>query len=136
MTFSMYALLGDEAPSITNESLAGELKLYFRGEANFSLEFEALPFASKDTLALRWDDWLVRVAYEEGDNVLQDSVDISNLIGSSAPFDVSAIARRIRLIFSSDEGNEHTNQILYLVDFLRDKRGVVLFDPQQRDLVT
>lgn len=136
MTFSMYALLGDEAPSITNESLADELKLYFRDEANFSLEFEALPFAAKDTLALRWDDWLVRVAYEEGDNVLQDSVDISNLIGSSAPFDVSAIARRIRLVFSSDEGNEHTNQILYLVDFLRDKRGVVLFDPQQRDLVT
>jgi hypothetical protein len=68
--------------------------------------------------------------------VVQDSVDIANVTGSSAPFDVSNIDRRVRLVFSDDEGNEHTNQVLYLFDFLRAKRGAVLFDPQQREFIS
>jgi len=135
MTFSMYALLGDKAPAITNESLATDLKEFFRNEENFSLQFEQIPFAKNKTLALRWGAWLVRVSYEEGANVAQDSADISKIVGSAAPYDISGIAKRIRVVFSDDSTREYTNQIVYLMDFLKEIPAVVIFDPQQRDLV-
>ncbi|WP_013208544.1 hypothetical protein [Ralstonia solanacearum] len=66
--FSLYALLGKNSPSLSNESLVIGLKQYFRDAADFSLAFERLPFAKHDTLALRWGNWLVRVSYEEGES--------------------------------------------------------------------
>lgn len=73
MTFSMYALLGEEASTCSNESLAEELEAYLRDEKEFFLGFERLPFSSSETLALRWGSWLVRMAYEEGSGVVHDS---------------------------------------------------------------
>lgn len=133
--FSIYALLGEGAPAITNESLASDLKHLFRNDESFSLQFEQLPFAKNKTLALRWGNWLARVSYEEGANVVQDSADIGTIVGSAAPYDLSRIAKRIRVVFSDDDKREYTNQIIHLMDFLRGIPGVIIFDPQQKDLV-
>lgn len=135
MTFSIYALLGEGAPTFTNESLASDLKHFFRNEENFSIQFEQLPFAKNKTLALRWGTWLVRVSYEEGGNVLQDSAEINKIVGSMVPFNLSGINKRVRVVYSDDNEQEYTNQIIYLMDFLREIPGVVMFDPQQKDLV-
>lgn len=135
MTFSIYALLGEGAPTITNESLALDLKHFFRNEEGFSIQFEQLPFAKNKTLALRWGTWLVRVSYEEGANVLQDSAEINKIVGSVAPYDLASINKRIRVVYGDDDAQEYTNQIIYLMDFLREIPGTVMFDPQQKDLV-
>ncbi|MBO9537873.1 hypothetical protein [Herbaspirillum sp.] len=136
MTFSIYALLGEGAPSITNESLASDLTYFFRNEEGFVLQFEQLPFAKIKTLALRWDAWLVRVSYEQGANVAQDSAEISKIVGDAGLCNIADIDKRIRVVFSDDDSQEHTNQIIYVMDFLREIPGVVIFDPQQQDLVT
>lgn len=135
MTFSIYALLGEGAPTITNESLALDLKHFFRNEEGFSIQFEQLPFAKNKTLALRWGTWLVRVSYEEGANVLQDSAEINKIVGSAVPYALANINKRIRVVYGDDDAQEYTNQIIYLMDFLREIPGTVMFDPQQKDLV-
>lgn len=135
MTFSYYALLNQDAPAISNESLAADLKNYFRNEDGFSLELEELPFSKGKTLALRWEGWLVRVCYEEGDAVRIDSAEIQSRIGSSHDFDVSNIRRRIRVVFGSDDERRFTNEIIYVVDFLKEIKGVLIFDPQRNDFV-
>lgn len=135
MTFALYALLGEQAPAFTNESLASDLEDLFRHEEDFSIKFELLPFAKNETLALWWGAWLVRVCYEEGTNVAQDSARINKIVGSTAPYDLSDIARRIRVVFGSDNTREYENHIIGMMDFLRVIPGVVIFDPQQRNLM-
>lgn len=135
MTFSLYALLSDEAPPMSNESLAEDLKTYFRNEEGFLLQFEQLPFTSNKTLALRWDSWLVRVSYEEGKEVTDDAVEIQKRTAATSGMDVSATRRRIRLVFGDDDAQQYTNQVIYLIDFLKEIPGVVIFDPQQNDFV-
>lgn len=132
---TMYALLGEEAPTITNESLASDLEYFFRNEEGFSLQLEQLPFAKNKTLALRWGSWLARVSYEEGGSVAQDSVEIGKIVGSGAHYGIANINKRIRVVFGDDDKQEYTNQIIYLMDFLREIKGVIVFDPQQGDLV-
>jgi hypothetical protein len=131
----MYALLGDGAPVITNESLASDLKHFFRNEEAFSLQIERMPFTESETLALRWRNWFVRVCYEEGENVVQDSIYISQTVGSTAPYEISGISKRIRVVFGDDDTREYTNQIICLMDFLREIPTTVIFDPQQKNLV-
>jgi hypothetical protein len=135
MTFSLYALLPDGAPDFTNESLAVDLGDFFRGEEGFSVQFENLPFAKSNTLALRWSDWLVRVSYEEGPQVAQDSVEIAKIVNPTESQDFSRIYRRIRAVFGDDDGRNHTNQIISFMDFIQAIPSVIIYDPQQRDLV-
>ncbi len=135
MSFSLYALLGDDAPRMSVESLAEDLRTFFRNEKDFSLKSEELPFSSNKTLALRWNDWLVRVNYEEGDHVKADSMTIQKRATPPAGLDVSHISRRIRVVFGSDDEQRYTNQIIFVIDFLKAIGGVSIFDPQQNDFM-
>ncbi|QYF93484.1 hypothetical protein KY495_22940 [Massilia sp. PAMC28688] len=135
MTFTVYALMQDNAPPMSNDTLAEDLKRHFRDEEGFSLTFEQLPFASDKSLALRWDDWLVRISYEEGEEVINDSIEIQRRTGADSGHDVSRIRRRIRAVFGSDETQEYTNQMIYVLDYLKELEGVIVFDPQQNDFV-
>jgi hypothetical protein len=131
--FSIYALLGETAPSISNESLASDLNRFFRDEKDFKLQLELLPF-SKKSVALRWGNWLARISYEEGENVAQDSREVSKIVGAAVGQNLRTINRRIRVVFGDDDTQEYTNQIICLLDFLRGIEGAILFDPQQGDL--
>lgn len=135
MSFSLLALLTDRSPPLSNESLADELRAYFEREPDFSLKFERLPFARTDTLALRWGTWLVRVAYEEGSRIQDESAQIQQILGARAPCELSGIDRRVRAVFSDDDERAYTNQIIYVMEFLGDIEGSVVFDPQQNDLL-
>jgi hypothetical protein len=75
------------------------------------------------------------VHYEEGANIAQDSAEISKIVGSAAPQDLANINRRIRVVFSDDDTRAYTNQTIFLMDFLREIPGTVMFDPQQGDLI-
>lgn len=132
MPFSIYVLLGEGAPAISNASLASNLKHFFRNEEGFSIQFEQLPFAKSKTLALQWGAWLVRVSYKEGVGVAQDSVEIAKIIGNTAPHNLSGINKRIRLVFGTTDTLEHTNQTIYVMGFLREIAGAVIYDPSRR----
>lgn len=135
MTFSLLALLTEQSPAMSNESLADELKAYFENEEDFSLKFERLPFAKTDTLALRWGNWLMRVAYEEGSRIQDESAQIQEILGKRSPRELSGIDRRVRVVFADDNDREYTNQIVDMMQFLQDIEGSIVFDPQKNDLM-
>jgi hypothetical protein len=133
MTFTIYGLLSDDSPEISNESLAKDLKNYLQNKDNFSLDFETVPFSSGPTLALHWDAWLVRVSYEEGEEVEVDAKEIQTRTDSKLDF--PGFKRMIRVIFGSDDEKTYTNEIIYILDYLRQIRGILIYDPQQNDFV-
>ncbi|MGM3276905.1 hypothetical protein [Ralstonia sp. 24A2] len=135
MTFSLLALLTEQSPVMSNESLADELKVYFENEEDFSLKFERLPFAKTDTLALRWGNWLMRVAYEEGSRIQDESAQIQEILGKRSPRELSGIDRRVRVVFADDNDREYTNQIVDMMQFLQDIEGSIVFDPQKNNLM-
>ena len=134
MTFTLHAFLGPDSPGISNESLAADLRELFEDAAGFTLQWERLPFSKGPTLALRWGAWLTRVAYEESETVAEDARFVHRLIGGSVPFDLSAVARRIRVVFGDDDAREYTNQIVDLMVYLEEIEGAIVFDPQQGDV--
>jgi hypothetical protein len=133
--FSLYALLGEGAPAITTESLGAELQTLFRDEQGFSLQYEQLPFAKHKSVTLRWGTWMARLSYEEGKKVVEDSAEISRTLGAAAPPKLAAIDKRIRAVFADDDAREYTDQTVDLMEFLRNIKGAIVFDPQQKDIL-
>jgi hypothetical protein len=115
--------------------LASELEKLFRDDEGFSLRCEQLPFAKHKSVMLRWGTWLAQLSYEEGKRVIDDSVEISRILGPAAPPKLACIDKRIRAVFDDDDAREFTNQTLYLMDFLRGIKGAIVFDPQQKDII-
>jgi hypothetical protein len=136
LTFALHAFLGPNSPAVSNESLAADLGALFGNDEGFSLQWELLPFAKAPTLALRWEDWLARVAYEEGEKVARDGAYAREIVGESAPFDLLESTRRVRVVFGSDDDRVRTNEMVWLVDYLLRIEGVAVFDPQQGDIMT
>lgn len=135
MTFAIYAFCSDDAPPMTNESLAVELRTYFRDEKNFRVEFEQLPFEDEESLALFWDKWLVRISYEEGESV-EDEVRGAQLsVAAEHGARVAHMRRMIRAVFGTENDKVYTNQIIYVMEFLKNHKGAVLYDPQQANFV-
>ena len=134
MTYALYGLLTNEPSEFSIESLEKDLKNYLRNE-NFLLQRERLPFSKAETLVLKWDNWLARVSYEEGDAVEADSLEIQERTKSFNSSDLSMINRRIRIVFGNDDEQHYTNQIIYLTDFLREINGILIYDPQQNNFV-
>jgi hypothetical protein len=132
--FALYALLTDEAPAISNETLARDLQQWFKNHTDFWIKTEKLPFGNRENLILRWPSWGIRVAYEEGEKVESDSVEIQKLLASAAPCDLSRFRRRVRVVFGDDDGREHTNETIHMMDFLQRIPGAVVFDPQQNEI--
>jgi hypothetical protein len=136
MTFVLHAFLGPDSPGTSNDLLAADLRTLFADEEEFRLTWEHLPFAKAPTLALRWGNWLARVAYEQGERVTQDGAYAHEVVGESAPFDLSGATSRVRVVFASDDDRAHTNQIVSLMHFLQQLPGAAVFDPQQGDILT
>lgn len=135
MAFSLYGLLDRHSPALTIDTLASKLTEHFSHEENFSIEFESLPFSKNKSLALKWDDWLVRLSYEEGDHVKDDSEEIQRRSQAAALWNIPGIDRRIRVVFGDDDQRAYTNQCIYIMDFLGKIPGIYIYDPQQNDFV-
>jgi hypothetical protein len=134
MTCSLYVLLNNEAPAISNESLAKNLIEYFKNEEDFAVKLEQLPFAKDKSIALHWGSWLVRVAYEEGPQVTHDSLEIQFRLQSTT-LNLSKINKSVRIVIGDDDKQQYTNQIIYLLDYFREINGTFIYDPQQNDVL-
>lgn len=135
MSFALYALLGPDAPAMTAESLAADLKKHFAAEKALSIDIREEPFSDTPVIALRWGGWGISVTYERDDEVLEDSREIQRLVGAAAPWDVSVVDRRIRAVFGNDASREHTNETIFMMEFLEGVPGALVFDPQQKKLL-
>ena len=132
MTWSVYALLTDEAPPIDVAWLMQACTHAFAAQG-CSIQETFQPFARWPALLLRWDHWSVRLAYDVGDPVLADSRYIQRVAGDMVPYgmppdSIGRCGRRLRAVFGDDPEREYTTPILAVIDFLQDIPGAVLFD--------
>jgi hypothetical protein len=133
--FVLYGLLGGASPPFSDEILLRELTQFFSGDERLAVSLRALPFGGKRVVVLSWPSWQVRVAYEEGDSVADDSAEISRRLGWTGPGDFPGAGKRIRAVFGDDDGKEYTNQAVRMIEFLTAIPGALVFDPQQNDIV-
>ncbi len=136
MAFELHGLLGEEAPDVTLDTLASDLKAFFARTEGFRLEREDDPFdPSLRNLLLRWGTWWTRVFYDAGPGVAAASAEIAELAAEDRKATISRIDRRIRVLFADDDDHVHTNHVIFMIDFLGTIPGVQVFDPQQRTFV-
>jgi hypothetical protein len=133
--FSVYALLGDTSAPLSDQLLFEQLSAYFARHEQLSLSWNTLPFGRGRQLLLHWPSWTVSVIYEESDSVAKDSGEIQRRLGAAAPYDLSGIRRRIRVVFADDNTREHTDLAVLMLDFLTDIPGAVVFDAQQNKIM-
>jgi hypothetical protein len=81
--FVLYGLLGGASPPFSDGILLGELTRFFSGDERLAVSLRALPFGGKRVVVLSWPSWQVRVAYEEGGSVAEDSAEVSRGLGSA-----------------------------------------------------
>ena len=90
MALELYGLLGDEAPELTLDTLASDLKKFFARTEGFHLEREDDPFdPSLKNLLLTWGTWWTRVFYDAGPDVATASAEIAALAGENGNATIS-----------------------------------------------
>jgi hypothetical protein len=118
MAFELYGLLGEDAPDITLDSLASYLVQFFSRTDGFQLEREEDPFSpSERNLHLTWNEWWTRVFLESGPDVLADSAAIAESATQDRQEKIGRIDR-LRVLCADDENQEHTNHVIFMMDFL------------------
>lgn len=136
MAWALYGLLSSNAPDISLDSLAADLKAFFSRAGELGMEIERDPFdVSRKNLLLKWDNWWVRVFLERGPEVVADSVEIGDRLGTAVRDRIGSIDRRIRVLFADDSEKNYTNHAVFMMDFLGNIPGVVVFDPQRNVLI-
>ena len=136
MSFSLYCLIAEKNSNFNIEKLFVDLGVYFLKTENFQIDFEVDPFdSSGKNLLLKWGEWWIRVFYENGDDVVSDCEFISKYADPSIMKQLKKIDSRIRVLFADDDDRSHTNQIIFMTDFLEGKKNLLIFDPQNKRFV-
>lgn len=136
--FNMLALFIGDAPDVPIEALADKMQSRFGGNPTFRLEYETLPFNTERNLILRWEGWtarLFRETAEDDENVVEDSLQIAQLLGKTAPAGIGDSTRRIRAVFYDDPEEKFIDEMVEIMSILEGLDGVVVFDPQQNKIM-
>ncbi|MDR7017759.1 hypothetical protein [Acinetobacter sp. 3657] len=132
MAFSLYCLINENSNKFSLELIEKELRQCFSKTSKFDLEYEEDPFDCSDKhLVLSWGDWWIKVFYETGQNVIEDSIEISTYTDSDKASIISNIDKRIIVRFADDELKKYTNYIILMMDYLEDISNAIIFDPQK-----
>ncbi len=136
--FNMLALLPEDAPDVSIDTLADKVQARFGGDAAFRLEYEVLPFNTERNLMLRWQGWsarLIRETAEDDEQVADDSAEIARILGAAAPAGIADCTRRIRAVFHDDPDEQYIDEMVEIMALLEGLEGAVVFDPQQNKLM-
>jgi hypothetical protein len=99
-----------------------------------TLSHEANPFTGEAYLLYRWADWSISVTADRGVDIEEDVKAVRSVVGGAFP---DAHPRgRIRIVFANDETLEYTNHVLWIMDYLREIPGVVIYDESEKSLWT
>lgn len=134
--FVMHAYLAKSSSPYSHERLASELSDYFDFEAKNGLEIgaSANPFTKERYLILRWPGWSFTAHFETGRHVAADADYIASAVKDCPP-EIKDCTERIRFVFSSDEGRDFTNHIIWAIDYLSAIPDAIIFDESQNTIV-
>lgn len=132
MAFSLYCLISNQESNLNISLLEDELREYFSRTSEFDLSYEEHPFdPTKQNILLTWDTWWIRVFFETGSMVEDDSREISKFAKTEDALAISSINRRVRVLFGNDDKQAYTNHIIWMQEYLESKPDLIVFDPQQ-----
>lgn len=103
-------------------------------------EYDQYPIGPKHKhIVLTWaDSWGMRIFYETSetnpDTVCSDAQYISNIVGGDKAEIIKNSYQRIRVVFGDDPLKNHTNEIIYVTEFLEEVYQGIVYDPQQQKL--
>lgn len=136
MTLALYCLVGDSCSELSLDTIAVQLQEYFSTVSGFKQKYEEDPFDPSDgNLLLFWGNWWIRIFYEEGSTVRMDSEEIAKYADPGRMPLISAIDRRVRVLFADDEDLAYTNHVIFMMDFLESSPDLIIFDPQRKTFV-
>lgn len=136
MAFSIYCLVIGSKDDFQLDKLKPQFDLLFSKTKGFNQVYENLPFNSaKKNLLLTWNDWWIRVRYEDGPLVKEDLVEISKYADSEKLNLISNVTKRVVVRFADDDEKIYTNYIIYMMDFLESKSELLIFNPQNNTFV-
>lgn len=134
MAFSLQAFLTQDAANLSNDILEVRLQEFFSQE-KVIFRRENLPFNRGEVIVITFDGWWIQVSYEQGARIRKAAAEACDLLGDAADSRLGNVDSRIRVVFGDDPDAVFTNEIVYMVDFLRHIPGVVIFDPQKNDIL-
>ncbi|MGN6153627.1 MAG: hypothetical protein ACTHOH_16720 [Lysobacteraceae bacterium] len=130
MSFTLYCLICKKDSEISINYLEKSLAEYFSEDDEFSMEIEEDPFdAGENNLLLSWGDWWIRVFYEVGEDIKEDSQEMAKYAESPFGDAVASLDRRVRVLFEDDDDMQYTNHTIIMIDFLEQRDDLVIFDP-------
>jgi hypothetical protein len=136
MSFVLYALLSEQAPPLSAESLMTRANVAFAKSKGFSSKLESLPFSDEKSVRLQWSDgWSANLTCSAGAEVRNDSKEIARRLAEAAPPGLERIDRRVHAFFADDPDRSHTTQMVDVMQFLEDIDGALVFDPQKNKLM-
>jgi hypothetical protein len=132
MAFSLLCPIVDSSVEIDVASLERNLKDYFQGAEGLSVDLDEDPFEDGEhDVVLRWSNWWVMFFVETGSDVLSEAQEMALCAADVSAHAVASSSKRIRVVFADDDEKVHTNDIIYVMEFLESLEGVLVFDPQQ-----
>ncbi len=133
--FTLIGILTNPAVVLSNDIIEDKLRGIYGRDPGCVIKRERLPFSKTETLALWWGNWLIGVNYDAIE-VEKEIEGIAKVLGPRAPEGLAGANRLIRVVFSDDPEKGHTNDIIFMMEFLDSIDGCVIFDPQKVDIFT
>ncbi|MBP9787465.1 MAG: hypothetical protein KBC72_07850 [Acinetobacter sp.] len=130
MAFSLYCLLNENSNQFSLQFLETELTSCFSKTTGFNVQYEEDPLDSSEKhLLLSWENWWIRVFYETGQHIIDDSIKIATYAEPSRARDFSNINKRIVVRFADDKSKNYTNHTILMLDYLEDIENIIIFNP-------
>ena len=130
MAFSLYCLLNENLNQFSLQFLEKELTSCFSKTTGFNVQYEEDSFDSYEKhLFLSWANWWIRVFYETGQHIIDDSMKIATYAEPSRAKDFFNINKRIVVKFADDKSKNYTNHTILMLDYLEDIENIIIFNP-------
>lgn len=134
---TLFALVKDDADAITNDTLVRDLKHKLALAKEFAITTETLVFPRVTEVVMTKGNWSVRFEIRPESSRTLSVKELQKILGKKTqlPPDCQRYNKEIAVGFGGDPQKEHTNEIIFIGEFLRESYpGVVIFDQYNQDV--
>ena len=134
---TLFALVKDDADAITNDTLVRDLKHKLALAKEFEITTETLVFPRVTEVVMTKGNWSVRFEIRPESSMTLSVKELQKILGKKTqlPPDFQRYNKEIAVGFGDDPQKEHTNEIIFIGEFLRENYPrVVIFDQYNQDV--
>ena len=135
--FNLFALWRDADDRLDMAALKDDFETRFAFAGDYTITTKDLVFPRVTIVVLTQGDWEVQVWLWKGEDMTLDPTAVAEALpaGTVLPPDFADYDAQIVLGFGDDPERLHTNDIIFLGEFVRETYpGVVIFDQYNVDL--